>query len=1238
MVHVGRPRRDRRRGRGARRAGRAGRGAAAQPPAAGRSAARPAARRCVRGHRRTPSAGRERVRRDLDVARRRHRRRRAGDLDDASRRAGAVARERRRSVPSSVDGRPRRSAHGDARPGVAVEMLTSGTTGPPKRVAAHLRDALARARRAPSTTSATPTPTLRLRSRRHDRQLAARAPRRPVPHPAVRERRPVVLPARALPRRRLGRRRAPPPARARSASCRPRCAWCSTPTSTPPTSRASGRSSRAPRRCPRRRRRVPREVRRARADLVRRDRVRRRRRRMEPRRPRAVLGDEAGQRRPRRTPAASCASSIPTTGDAARPRRGGPARGEGRASSGDERRWTRTTDLARIDADGFLWILGRADQAIIRGGFKVRPDDVRAALERDPRCAARPSSAAPTRASARCRSRPSSCVPGREPSSADELLADAANVLARYELPDRAAARRRAAPHAVGQGRPRRRARRCSQWRRDGRDATRWTFGVEPLPQARARRAAAAARRRPGAGARARRPRGRRSSSTTCARAESALASRVSADPTPADRRRRAGRRPAVRRPRARHRRVQPVLPRVRDRRRRRPRAPGTVTFPLVFEGPPGVVHGGVLATFFDCVVQHHNCDVGVAGQDDVAARSSTAGRRRSRVPLTFEIDRDDRRPPHHVDARGCSAATTRAVHGRRWRRSPATVGRCRASRPGGPRTMTRDRRRRRRRPAAHRARAPARARVAERGDHPLLICDDDVLTYAEADARARPRSAKGAARGRRRARAPTSAILHPNGPDFVVAWLAAARIGAVSVPLSTFSTSAELRDAAAQRRHRAAARRRRRSAAQRLRRRAARRGARARPRRAAAAARRDRPSLRRIAFDAASTGARTRVDHGRAASRRGADGRRRRARRGRGRASRPSDRMVIVHTSGSTSEPKGVIHQHGPLHPPPRQPQRAAPLRPTTRCCSRTRRSSGSAASPTPCSARWSPARRSCARTRTDAARDARPARAGAADDGQRVRGVGRAPARRTRRSRRATSRRSGAATSGRSCPRRCGRVDPELRHNMLGMTEAGSVCLASDDESRPARAPPRLVRPAGPGLRGEGRRSRHAARRARPARSASCGSAGPFLMEGYYGRERHETFTPDGWYRTGDLVPRRRRRLLLLHRPARRHDQDRRRQRVAARGRGRDRSTSTGLVAHVVGIDDADRGQLVAAARAVPRGGAAPTSTSCGHALRERLSAYKVPQRFLVARRRRGADDVERQARRSRAEGAAP
>ena len=46
--------------------------------------------------------------------------------------------------------------------------------------------------------------------------------------------------------------------------------------------------------------------------------------------------------------------------------------------------WLRTTDRAIIDADGFLYIKGRADSAILRGGFKVHPDDVNKVLEQHP--------------------------------------------------------------------------------------------------------------------------------------------------------------------------------------------------------------------------------------------------------------------------------------------------------------------------------------------------------------------------------------------------------------------------------------------------------------------------------------------------------------------------------------------------------------------------------------------------------------------------------------------------------------------------------------------------------------------------------------------------------------------------------------------------------------------------------------------------------------------------------------
>jgi long-chain acyl-CoA synthetase len=42
--------------------------------------------------------------------------------------------------------------------------------------------------------------------------------------------------------------------------------------------------------------------------------------------------------------------------------------------------WIRTADIARIDADGFLFLSGRNDGAIMRGGFKVLPETIEKAL------------------------------------------------------------------------------------------------------------------------------------------------------------------------------------------------------------------------------------------------------------------------------------------------------------------------------------------------------------------------------------------------------------------------------------------------------------------------------------------------------------------------------------------------------------------------------------------------------------------------------------------------------------------------------------------------------------------------------------------------------------------------------------------------------------------------------------------------------------------------------------------
>jgi acyl-CoA synthetase (AMP-forming)/AMP-acid ligase II len=94
--------------------------------------------------------------------------------------------------------------------------------------------------------------------------------------------------------------------------------------------------------------------------------------------------------------------------------------------------WIRTTDLARIDGDGFLWILGRADQAIIRGGFKVMPDDVRAALESHPAVLG---AAVVGRRDDRLGETPVAMVELRGPATTDELAEFLRARLARYEIP-----------------------------------------------------------------------------------------------------------------------------------------------------------------------------------------------------------------------------------------------------------------------------------------------------------------------------------------------------------------------------------------------------------------------------------------------------------------------------------------------------------------------------------------------------------------------------------------------------------------------------------------------------------------------------------------------------------------------------------------------------------------------------------------------------------------------------------
>ena len=502
-------------------------------------------------------------------------------------------------------------------------------------------------------------------------------------------------------------------------------------------------------------------------------------------------------------------------------------------------------------------------------------------------------------------------------------------------------------------------------------------------------------------------------------------------------------------------------------------------------------------------------------------------------------------------------------------------------------------------------------AQVAARPDQVLLAVDDASLTYAEADRRsaelARALLAAGAGPGTR------VALLFPNTPEFVVGWLAAARIGAVTVPLSTFSTSAELAGllrgadvaillaAAGYRSHDYPTTVR--SGIPEL-------DLGAPPPLLAPTV----PSLRRLGFaldpaDAAAAemdpgwaldgllaGASTIGDDVLAAA---------------GAAVRPADRMVIVHTSGSTSEPKGVIHTHGAL------------IRHLDNLNQLRRYESDEilfSNSPFFWIGGFAYALLGTVVAGATLVCSNAPTAGGVLDVLERERptmvngfaaSVAHVADDPTFPDRDLSSIRRGNLWP--IMPAALRPADVELRHTMLGMTETGSVCLAgpSDEEDLvlPEHQRGSFGRPV-PGFEAKV-----------DCPDGSPGELylrGPFLMDGYDGRERHDTFDPDGWYRTGDLVTVDVDGLFYF------------------RGRGSDMIKTaganvspreveaaivevSGLVAHVVGVDDAARGQIVAALVRAPDDDR-PDLDDLRARLRARLSAYKVPRRIRVV----AADDV--------------
>ena len=498
---------------------------------------------------------------------------------------------------------------------------------------------------------------------------------------------------------------------------------------------------------------------------------------------------------------------------------------------------------------------------------------------------------------------------------------------------------------------------------------------------------------------------------------------------------------------------------------------------------------------------------------------------------------------------------------------------------------------------------AVLRARAVERPDQPFVVCDDERLTFGEADHESRElaRGLLGVGVGR----GAHVALCYPTGTAFVVAWLACARIGAVTVPISTFSTADELgallRNADVQvlvtvpdyrgndfvaSLHRALP-----DVDLDL----------PEPIFTAVA-----PHLRRVLIVGGAAGVHpfhTDAVLGEAGAgvpvdlvdRIGAD-------------VGPDDRMVIVHTSGSTSAPKGVVHTHGGLcaHLDVLNGVRGLTAGMSMFSNSPMFWIGGlgynlvgtlMAGSTLVCSRAEDPA------ATLDLIERERPEMVNGF--AQSVAVLVSDPS--------FPSRDFSFIRTGNLyplMPKAMQPVDPELRHNLLGMTETGSVALMDPDESdQPEHRRGSFGRPV-PDLEAKVVDLETAAE-CGPGELGELWFRGPNLMEGYYGRERHEVFTPDGWFRTGDMCTTDADGYFFF------------------RGRTGDMIKTAGAnvsprevepvlrelsgceYAIVLGLPDVERGQVVAAV--LVEATTTLDDDALRRALRDRLSAYKVPRRFL-------------------------